>query len=180
MKKIITGILTVFMASLFFIGGVYAANQGWLSFTGDNAVENSKSDVDEIMAILEEVHAGKVSAEEALAELEALNPKGLVKKIKVLEEENGKLVKENTDLAKKNTELAKENTDLRASSSNYVNTIAGLESRIAQLEEALANAPEDQSEYVAHLEAELHRANEKVEELSSKTKSAVEKARTYK
>lgn len=180
MKKIITGILTVFMASLLFIGGSYAANQGWLNFTGDNAVEESKSDIDEIMSILEEVHAGKVNAEEALAELEALNPKGLVKKIKTLEEKNGKLIKENTDLAKKNTDLAKENTDLRASNSNYVNTITELENRITQLEEDLANAPEDQSEYVAHLEAELNRANEKVEELSSKTKSALEKARTYK
>lgn len=166
MKKIKVSVLVVAVASLFFIGGAFAASQGWLSFTGDNAVENSKSDVDEIMSILEEVHAGKVSAEEALAELEALNPKGLVKKIKALEEENGKLVKENTDL--------------RASNSNLTNTITELENRIAQLEEALANAPEDQSEYVAHLEAELQRANETVEELSSKTKSAVEKARTYK
>lgn len=180
MKKIKVSVLVVAVASLFFIGGAFAASQGWLSFTGDNAVENSKSDVDEIMSILEEVHTGKVSAEEALAELEALNPKGLVKKIKALEEENGKLVKENTDLAKKNTEMAKENTDLRASNSNLTNTITELENRIAQLEEALANAPEDQSEYVAHLEAELQRANETVEELSSKTKSAVEKARTYK
>lgn len=164
MKKIVLSLVVV-VGLLLSAGVGYAAGQ-WLNFTGDNAVEESKSDIDEIMSILEEVHAGKVSAEEALAELEALNPPGLVKKIKALEEENGKLVKENTDL--------------KASNSNYVNTIAGLESRIAQLEEDLANAPEDQSEYVAHLEAELQRANEAVEKLSGKTKSAVEKARSYK
>ena len=171
MKKIVLSLVVV-VGLLLSAGVGYAAGQ-WLSFTGDEQVQQSDSDVDEIMNILREVHAGKVSAEEALAELEALNPKGLVKKIKALEEENSKLVRENTDLAKKNT-------DLRASNSNYVNTIAGLESRIAQLEEDLANAPEDQSEYVAHLEAELQRANEAVEKLSGKTKSAVEEARSYK
>lgn len=91
MKKLLTGVLIAALIIGAFATGAYASSKGWLTFTGDAKVEQSKSDVDEIMNILRQVHEDKLTAEEALAELEALNPPGLVKKIKELETENAEL-----------------------------------------------------------------------------------------
>lgn len=144
MKKLFKVSFGVIAGLLLFATGAYASNQGWLNFTGDEQVQESESNVNEIMEILRNVHKGKLDAEEALAELEQLNPKGLVKKIKSLEEEK-----------------------------------ANLQIKIVELEEALANAPEDQTEYVKHLEKELNRANQLVEQLKSETDKALEEAKTY-
>ena len=89
MKKLLIGFASVITAIVIFTSGVYASQ--WLNFTGDDEIEQADSDIDEIMEILRNVHAGKQSAEEALAELESLNPKGLVEKIKRLEEEKAGL-----------------------------------------------------------------------------------------
>lgn len=91
MKKVLTAITLTALLIGAFATGVYASANGWLTFTGDEKVERSKTDVDEIMRILRQVNEDKLSAEEALAELEALNPPGLVKKIKALESENAEL-----------------------------------------------------------------------------------------
>ena len=144
MKKLTKISIGVIAGLLLFATGAFAANQGWLSFTGDAQVQQSESNVNEIMEILRNVHKGKLDAEQALAELEQLNPKGLVKKIKSLEEEK-----------------------------------ANLQAKVAELEETLANAPEDQTEYIKHLEKELQRANQLVEQLKSETDKALEEAKTY-
>lgn len=144
MKNLFKVSIGVIAGLLLFATGAYASNQGWLNFTGDEQVQQSENNVNEIMEILRNVHKGKLNAEQALAELEALNPKGLVKKIKALEEEK-----------------------------------ANLQAKIVKLEGALANAPEDQSEYVTHLEKELGRANQLVEQLKSETDKALEEAKSY-
>lgn len=144
MKKLLKISIIAIAGLLLFATGAFAANQGWLNFTGDEQVQQSNSNVNEIMEILRNVHKGKLDAEQALAELEVLNPKGLVKKIKALEEEK-----------------------------------ANLQAKIVELEEALANAPEDQADYVKHLEKELNRANRLVEQLKSETDKALEEAKTY-
>lgn len=103
--------------------GAYA-NETWKTFDGD--VAKSESHVEEIMSILRQVNDDKLTAEEALAELEALNPAG----------------------------LAKINKELR--------------------EKVKA-----QEEYLAHLEAELDKANNAVNEMNSSTEDAVNEARGY-
>lgn len=128
MKKKLIGIIAA-VAALFlasFTAGVYAAKTEWVSFTGDVLIEQSDGHVEEIMTILRQVNADKITAEEALAELEALNPPGLVRQIKELKE------------------------------------------RIAEL-----------NEYIAHLEAELNRANDAVADHNGKTGEAVIEAREY-
>lgn len=127
MKKKLIGItaaVALFLIS--FTAGVYAAKAEWLSFTGDALIEQSDGHVDEIMTILRQVNADKITAEEALSELEALNPPGLVRQIKELKERNAEL-----------------------------------------------------DDYIAHLEAELSRANDAVAEHSGKTGEAVIEAREY-
>src|SRR5690625_1389083 len=87
MKKKLIGIIAaaaLILAS--FTAGVYAAKADWLWFTGDVLIEQSDGHVEEIMTILRQVNTDKITAEEALAELEALNPPGLVRQIKELKE----------------------------------------------------------------------------------------------
>lgn len=92
MKKKVIGFITVIVLVLgAFATGVYAAKTDWLSFTGDNKVTESSNHVDEIMEILRQVNEDKLTAEQALAELEALNPPGLVRQIKELKEEIAEL-----------------------------------------------------------------------------------------
>lgn len=103
--------LTAFAAALAlmfgaFAAGVYAHSNGWLTFTGDAAIEESSGHVDEIMSILRQVNADKLTAEEALAELQTLNPPGLVKQIKALEAE---LVEANEYIAHLESELIRAN-----------------------------------------------------------------------
>src|SRR5699024_4805852 len=96
MKKIklpVAIIGTLLLLSLVFGAGVYASQ--WLSFTGDNQIEQSENDVDEIMQILRDVNQDKLSAEDALAKLQELNPEQLVKEIEQLK----------TELANKRQEL---------------------------------------------------------------------------
>src|SRR5690625_1733262 len=85
-KKLIGIIAAAALLLASFTAGVYAAKADWLWFTGDVLIEQSDGHVDEIMSILRQVNADKITAEEALAELEALNPPGLVRQIKELKE----------------------------------------------------------------------------------------------
>src|SRR5690625_4440874 len=86
MKKKLIGIIAAALILASFTAGVYAARADWLWFTGDVLIEQSDGHVEEIMTILRQVNDDKITAEEALAELEALNPPGLVRQIKELKE----------------------------------------------------------------------------------------------
>lgn len=163
--KILGGALSVIiLLTLVFGAGVYASQ--WLSFTGDNQIEQSESDVDEIMQILRNVNDGKITAEDAVVKLEA--------RVQELEDMNP------SGLAKQNKELREKVDNLESMIALRDHTIEGLEADVADLKEQLANAPEDQTEYVKHLEEQLQIANEAVESLNIKTGGALEEARTYK
>ena len=150
MKNLFKITLGIIAGLLLFTTGAFAANQGWLNFTGDNQIEQSESNVNEIMEILRNVHKGKLDAEEALAELEQLDPKGLQKELE-------KAYKDYEKLAEQYTKLARTNENLKA-----------------QLKEL-----EDNTEYIKHLEKELQRANQLVEQLKAETDKALEEAKTY-
>lgn len=166
MKKILLTITGFIAALLLFTGGAYAANQGWLNFTGDDEIEQSQNNVDEIMKILRNVNDGKITAEDAVVKLEA--------RVQELEDMNP------SGLAKQNKELREKVDNLESTIALRDHTIEGLEADVADLEHQLANAPEDQTEYVKHLEEQLQIANEAVESLNIKTGGALEEARTYK
>lgn len=87
MKRRIGIVAAAVILSLSLFSAGVLAHATYLSFTGDERIENTSNNIDEIMLILRQVNEDKLTAEEALAELEALNPPGLVKKIKQLEEE---------------------------------------------------------------------------------------------
>lgn len=71
MKKTTLTITIVLTILLTFGTGVYAAK--WLNFEGDNQVTETSAHIDEILDILERVNADKITAEEALEELENSN-----------------------------------------------------------------------------------------------------------
>lgn len=125
MKKLFIGFTSVFVAVILFAGGIFASQ--WLTFTGGESIDQADDDVEEIMEILRDTYEGKINAEQALADLEALNPPGLVKQIKELKEEIEQLKQDNavltTDLAQANdyithieSELTKANNAIESHS----------------------------------------------------------------
>lgn len=156
MKKILLTVTGFIAVAMLFTGVGYAAAT-WLNFTGDEQIKQSESDVDEIMQILRDTHDGKLDAESALAELEDLNPKGLVDNIKKLEKDLGDKdkiianhVSESEQLKQTKAQL---NTDL--AQSNKAKTDA---------ENALAGKQEELNSKQAEIEQKQQEIQEKIEE----------------
>lgn len=188
MKKIklpVAIIGSLLLLSLVFGAGVYASQ--WLSFTGDNQIEQSESDVDEIMEILRDVNNDKLTAEQALAELQKLNPSGLAEENKKLREQIEQLENTNeqlvTQLEQKQVEIQEkidEGNRKVAEKQAELDRVAQERDTNKQRADELQQKIDENSSYVTHLEQELQRANEKAQSVSSKTTEAVEEARTYK
>ena len=188
MKKIklpVAVIGCLLLLSLVFGAGVYASQ--WLSFTGDNKVEQSKNDVNEIMEILRNVNDDKLTAEQALAELQKLDPHGLKQKNEQLNNEVANL---RDQLEQKQVEIEQKIAEIQEKIDEGNRKVAEKQAeldRVAQERDSnkqradqLQQQIDENSNYVAHLKQELQRANEKVQEHSELTQSAVEEARSYK
>ena len=159
MKKLLIAFSSAVVLVLVFMGGIYAANQDWLSFTGDEEITQADNNVDEIMKILRKTFGDKEIAESELAKIEAelegiINdgPPGLVNQIKKLKEDIEGL---KTELATATTNLATKKTKLSEANGTI----------------------ESKNNQIAHLEKELKRANEKVESHAGKVSKALEDAK---
>src|SRR5699024_10479943 len=171
----LTGIIA---AAFIFAGGVFASQ--WLSFTGDNTIQQSQNDVDEIMQILRDVNQDKLSAEDALAKLQELNPEQLVKEIEQLKTE---LANKRQELENKQKELADKDSQIQEKIEGGNRKVAEKQAEldgIARERDALQQQDNENDQYVKHLEQELTRANEKAQAIGNKTTESVEEARTYK
>lgn len=195
MKKVLLTVTGFLVVAMLFTGVGYAMST-WLNFTGDEQVEQSKNNVDEILSILDNVaEQGKIDKEQVgilkdrVKELEDMNPSGLAKKNQELREQVKQL---NADVEAKQNEIEEKNiaydnlqqerdtiaTELDQAIADRDNLQAQyntLNEGYTQLQTELTQA----NEYVEHLEAELTRANNLVEEHANYTEQAVEKARTY-
>lgn len=195
MKKVLLTV-TGFLAVAMLFTGVGYAMSNWIDFTGEEQVEQSKNNVDEILAILDNVaEQGKIDKEQVgilkdrVKELEDMNPSGLAKQNQELREQVKQL---NADVEAKQNEIEEKNiaydnlqqerdtiaTELDQAIADRDNLQAQyntLNEGYTQLQTELTQA----NEYVEHLEAELTRANNLVEEHANYTEQAVEKARTY-
>ena len=188
MKKIklpVAIIGSLLLLSLVFGAGVYASQ--WLSFTGDNQIEQSKNDVDEIMEILRNVNDDKLTAEQALAELQKLDPHGLKQKNEQLnnevanlrdqlEQKQGEIEQKIAEIQEKIDEGNRKVAEKQAELDRVAQERDSNKQRADQLQQQI----DENSNYVAHLEQELQRANEKARSVSDKTTEAVEEARSYK
>lgn len=182
--KVLTGIFAGVIAALVLVtAGAYANEKGWFNFTGQEQADESESHIDEIMQILRNTHDGKISAENALSELETLNPAGLAKKNKELRDQVEQLKKDNgvltTDLNAKQTEVNNKQAEIDGAVAKRDEIQALLDAKnqgYTQLQEELTQA----NEYIEHLEGQLTQANAAVNNLNATTTEAVEEARTYK
>ena len=185
MKKIILTFTAIIAAALIFTGGVFASQ--WLSFTGDNQISQSENDVNEIMEILRSVDDKRMTAEQALEELQALNPKDLAKQnkelreqVKQLENTNGQLVAQLEQKQAEIQEKIEEGNRKVAEKQGELNQVAQERDSHKQRADELQQQINESSNYVKHLEKELQRANEAVAAHGQTTTQAVEEARTYK
>lgn len=191
MKKLTLTLTGLIAVVLLFAGGVFASQ--WLSFMGDDQAAESHNDVDRILEILKQENSGKISAETALKELQDLNPAGLAKQNKELREQIEQLKTDNgvlsTDLASKQKEIDEKQREIenKQNEINEKNTAYDLlqqerdqlQSTIDDLNNQIATLNQNNqgnAEYIAHLEAELQRANETMQGLNNKTGAALEEA----
>src|SRR5699024_12833954 len=148
--------------------GVYASQ--WLSCTGDNLVEESKNDVHEIMEILRNVNDDKLTPEQALAELQKLDPHRLKQKNEQLNNEVANL---RDQLEQKQVEIEQKIAEIQEKIDEGNRKVVEKQvelDRVAQERDSnkqradqLQQQIDENSNYVAHLEQELQRANEKVQ-----------------
>ena len=181
MKKLLLTLGAIALAILIFTGGMYASQL--LTFTGTEQAEQTNNNSSEMLQIIKDLSADKITAEEAVEqllaqqeasadelaaaqarvkELEDMNPSGLAKINKELREENEQLKNTNAQLA----------TDLNAMQTEIDNLTA-------QLNEANNGKQSDKDE-IARLEAELIKANETMAAVNAQSNADVEEARTYK
>ena len=181
MKKLLLS-LGAIAITLTLLAGVTFAYQ-YLTFTGTEQAEQTNNNSSEMLQIIKDLSADKITAEEAVAqliaqqetmaddlataqarvkELEDMNPSGLAKLNKQLREENEQLKNNNAQL----------NTDLNAKQTEIDNLNA-------QLNEA-SNGTQSDKDEIARLEAELIKANETMAAVNAQSNADVEEARTYK
>ena len=202
MKKLLLS-LGAIAITLTLLAGVTFAYQ-YLTFTGTEQAEQTNNNSSEMLQIIKDLSADKITAEEAAAqllaqqeataeelvtaqervkELEDMNPSGLAKLNKELREENEQLkninAQLNTDLNAKQTEINEKNTFIDQLQTERDGLRTEIDNLTAQLNEANNGTQSDKDE-IARLEAELIKANETMAEVNAQSNADVEEARTYK
>ena len=181
LKKLI--LVTAAITTMFILLGASIAAFQYLNFEGDQQIEQAGNDVDEVMQIMRQLNDKNITLEEALKQLQDMNPAGLAKQNKELREQIKQLENE---ISEKNTaydELQKERDQIAAVRDNAIAERDNLQAEYNTLNDGynqLQNELTAANEYVDHLEAELTRANEAVANHAEKAGAAVEEAKTYK
>ena len=202
MKKLLLSIGAIAITLTLLAGGIFAYQ--YLTFTGTEQAEQTNNNSSEMLQIIKDLSADKITAEEAaeqllaqqeamadelaaaqarVKELEDMNPSGLAKLNKQLREENEQLKNTNAQL---NTDLNAKQKEINEKNQAYDNLQQerdGLQTKIdnlnAQLDEVNSGKQSDKDE-IARLEAELIKANETMAAVSAQSNADVEEARTYK
>lgn len=180
-KKLIPVTVTITII-LVLIGASIAAYQ-YLNFEGDQQIEQAGNDVDEVMQIMRQLNDKNITLEEALKQLQDMNPAGLAKQNKELREQVKQLENEIVEKNAAYDELQKERDQIATVRDNAIAERDNLQAQYNTLNDGynqLQNELTAANEYIDHLEAELTRANEAVTNHAEKTGAAVEEARTYK
>ena len=202
MKKLLLTLGAIALAILIFTGGMYASQL--LTFTGTEQAEQTNNNSSEMLQIIKDLSADKITAEEAVEqllaqqeasadelaaaqarvkELEDMNPSGLAKLNKELREENEQLKNTNAQLATDLNAKQKEINEKNQAYDNLQQERDGLRAEIdnltAQFNEANNGKQSDKDE-IARLEAELIKANETMAAVNAQSNADVEEARTYK
>ena len=195
MKKLLLSLGAIAITLTLLAGGIFAYQ--YLTFTGTEQAEQTNNNSSEMLQIIKDLSADKITAEEAVAqllaqqeataeelataqarvkELEDMNAPGLVKQIKELKNTNAQL---NTDINAKQTEINEKNTFIDQLQTERDGLQTQIDNLTAQLNEANNGKQSDKDE-IARLEAELIKANETMAAVNAQSNADVEEARTYK
>ena len=195
MKKLLLSLGAIAVTLTLFAGGIFAYQ--YLTFTGTEQAEQTNNNSKEMLQIIKDLSADKITAEEAAAqllaqqeataeelaaaqarvkELEDMNAPGLVKQIKELKNTNAQLA---TDLNAKQNEINEKNTFIDQLQTERDGLQTQIDNLNAQLNEANNGKQSDKDE-IARLEAELIEANETMAAVNAQSNADVEEARTYK
>ncbi len=195
MKKLLLSLGAIAITLTLLAGGIFAYQ--YLTFTGTEQAEQTNNNSSEMLQIIKDLSADKITAEEAAAqllaqqesmadeltaaqarvkELEDMNAPGLVKQIKELKNTNAQLT---TDLNAKQTEINEKNTFIDQLQTERDGLQTQIDNLNAQLNEA-SNGKQSDKDEIARLEAELIKANETMEAVNAQSNADVEEARTYK
>ena len=202
MKKLLLSLGAIAITLTLLAGGIFAYQ--YLTFTGSEQAEQTNNNSSEMLQIIKDLSADKITAEEAAAqllaqqeataeelvtaqervkELEDMNPSGLAKLNKELREENEQLkninAQLNTDLNAKQTEINEKNIFIDQLQTERDGLRTEIDNLTAQLNEANNGTQSDKDE-IARLEAELIKANETMAAVNAQSNADVEEARTYK
>ena len=202
MKKLLLSLGAIAITLTLFAGGVFAYQ--YLTFTGTEQAEQTNNNSSEMLQIIKDLSADKITAEEAAAqllaqqeamadelaaaqarvkELEDMNPSGLANLNKQLREENEQLkntiAQLNTELNAKQNEINEKNTFIDQLQTERDGLRTQIDNLNAQLNEANNGTQSDKDE-IARLEAELIKANETMAAVNAQSNADVEEARTYK
>ena len=128
-KRILAGIAVLLVTGLAFTGGLMA--NSWMTYNS-TSLETADSDLDRIMELFDELNNEKITVEQALAELEAMNPEGLVDKIKALEKsvaEKDQIIANHVsdaeELKQTNAQLATDLAQAKQAKTDAENALAG-------------------------------------------------------
>jgi len=195
MKKLLLSLGAIAITLTLLAGGIFAYQ--YLTFTGTEQAEQTNNNSSEMLQIIKDLSADKITAEEAaeqllaqqeataaelaaaqerVKELEDMNAPGLVKQIKELKNTNAQLT---TDLNAKQNEINEKNTFIDQLQTERDGLQTQIDNLNAQLNEANNGKQSDKDE-IARLEAELIKANETMEVVNAQSNADVEEARTYK
>ena len=202
MKKLLLSLGAIAITLTLLAGSIFAYQ--YLTFTGTEQAEQTNNNSSEMLQIIKDLSADKITAEEAAAqllaqqeamadelaaaqarvkELEDMNPSGLAKLNKQLREENEQLKNTNaqltTDLNAKQNEINEKNTFIDQLQTERDGLQTQIDNLNAQLNEANNGKQSDKDE-IARLEAELIKANETMATVNAQSNADVEEARTYK
>lgn len=180
-KKLIP-VAAAITITLALLGASIAAFQ-YLNFEGDQQIEQAGNDVDEVMHIMRQLNDKNITLEEALKQLQDMNPAGLAKQNKELREQVKQLENEISEKNAAYDELQKERDQIAAVRDSAIAERDNLQAQYNTLNDGYNQLQTEltaANEYIDHLEAELTRANEAAANHAEKASAAVEEARTYK
>lgn len=162
MKKVL-GIMTTVIITTILLTGVAYAND-WLNFDSEEKADQTQDNIDELMEIAIEFKEGKISADDAVADLSDKLLKSQAE-IEDLKEQ----IKNNTGDKEKIQKLNAEIVTLK-------DKITGLNDKIRNLEENQGNNKVLKEER-DHYKKELERANKATNKTLEKSEKALEKVK---
>ena len=141
MKKLLVTLSSIVVAVALFT--VVAYGSSWMNFNGEGQLDQSALDVEQILEILDQVHTDKITSEEALEELKAMDPHGLLAENKQLKDDIEGLETDVANLSDENETLKTDNATLTTDLNSKISKVESLETTVDDLNGTIAGLKAD-------------------------------------